>query len=98
MLTYKYTARDPKSGQKVTAFVQAENEKAAASLVQKEGLTPLSVAVVQESTGLGKFMHRIRMKDKILFSRQLSTLINAGLPLVQSLRSVNGHRSRAVFF
>jgi len=29
------------------------------------------------------------MKDKILFSRQLSTLINAGLPLLQALRSVN---------
>jgi type IV pilus assembly protein PilC len=31
----------------------------------------------------------VRTKDKVLFSRQLSTLINAGLPLVQSLRTVN---------
>ena len=34
------------------------------------------------------FLNRIKAKDKVLFSRQLSTLINAGLPLVQSLRSV----------
>ncbi len=30
---------------------------------------------------------RVRTKDKILFSRQLATLLNAGLPLVQALRS-----------
>src|SRR5690606_36731765 len=35
-----------------------------------------------------KFFNRISTKEKILFSRQLSTLINAGLPLLQSLRSV----------
>lgn len=38
--------------------------------------------------GLGRVFKRIKTKDKILFSRQLSTLINAGLPLVQSLRSI----------
>jgi type IV pilus assembly protein PilC len=32
--------------------------------------------------------NRVSIKDKVLFSRQLSTLINAGLPLVQSLRNV----------
>ena len=37
---------------------------------------------------MDKYLHRIKSKDKVLFSRQLSTLINAGLPLVQSLRNV----------
>jgi type IV pilus assembly protein PilC len=32
--------------------------------------------------------NRVKTSDKVLFSRQLSTLINAGLPLVQSLRNV----------
>ena len=90
MLTYTYTARDPASGQKIKAEVQAESEQAAARLIQKEGLAPLEVrAKSVEGTGIiSKYLYRIPSKDKVIFSRQLSTLINAGLPLVQSLRSV----------
>lgn len=37
MLTFSYVARDPASGQKVKAEVQAENEAAANKLVQQQG-------------------------------------------------------------
>lgn len=40
---------------------------------------------------------RIRTKDKIIFARQLSTLINAGMPLMQSLRSVEKQISNKAF-
>ncbi len=92
MLTFEYTARDPATGEKVTAQVEAENEQAAAKIVQKEGLAPISMKL-KNTDGKGiltKFTHRVKTKDKVLFSRQLSTLINAGLPLVQSLRNVAG--------
>lgn len=91
MLTFSYTARDPASGQKIKAEVQAETESAATKLVQQQGLAVLEIEVKQGgagSGGLGRLTRRIKTKDKILFSRQLSTLINAGLPLVQSLRSI----------
>lgn len=91
MLVFSYTARDPKTGQKVKAEVQADSEQAAAKLLSSQGLSPLEITLQKgaSTSGLGKFLHRIKTKDKILFSRQLSTLINAGLPLVQSLRSVS---------
>ncbi|MGH7239253.1 MAG: type II secretion system F family protein, partial [Candidatus Saccharimonadales bacterium] len=41
-----------------------------------------------QKAGGSRRYRRIRSKDKVLFSRQLATLINAGLPLVQSLRQV----------
>jgi type IV pilus assembly protein PilC len=89
MLTFTYTARNPSTGEKIKAEVQAENELAAAHLIQKEGYAPLDITVKNGSSGgLGKILNRIKAKDKIIFARQLSTLINAGLPLVQSLRSV----------
>lgn len=90
MLTYKYTARDAASGQKVSAELQAENERAAAKLIAKQGLTPIEISLAGDSKGPGKIFRKIRAKDRILFARQLSTLINAGLPLLQSLRTVNG--------
>ncbi|NBU34814.1 type II secretion system F family protein [bacterium] len=89
MLTYTYTARDTATGQKVKAEVQAESEQAAARLIQKEGLAPLEIKAKDiEGTGFKRFFNKVKTKDRVIFARQLSTLINAGLPLVQSLRSV----------
>jgi len=82
--TYTFTARNTTTGQKVSSTVQADSEKAAAKIIQEQGLSPLQIKAVKEG-GFGK---KVKGKDKILFARQLSTLINAGLPLVQSLRTV----------
>jgi type IV pilus assembly protein PilC len=89
MLNFKYTARDTATGQKITSEIQAENEQSAAKLIRGQGLSPIDIKVNEaQKKGPGKFFNRIKSKDKVLFSRQLATLINAGLPLVQSLRSV----------
>lgn len=90
MLSYRYTARDPSTGQYVKADVQAEDEISASKLIRKEGLVPIDITLAEKSaTGLRSRFNRVKSKDKVIFSRQLSTLINAGLPLVQSLRTVN---------
>lgn len=86
MLTFTYQARNAATGEKVKAQVQADNEQAASKLIKEQGLTPISIKL--EKSGGGNRFSRIKSKDKVLFSRQLATLINAGLPLVQSLRSV----------
>lgn len=89
MLNFQYTARDPSTGQKVKAQVQADSEQAAAKLLHDQGLAVLDIkALGGGGEGFGNYFKRVKTKDKILFSRQLSTLINAGLPLLQSLRSV----------
>jgi type IV pilus assembly protein PilC len=88
MLTFEYVATDATTGKKIRAEVQAESESAAAKILVKEGLSPLEIKLKGEGRGLNKFKNRVSSKDKVLFSRQLSTLINAGLPLTQSLRTV----------
>jgi type IV pilus assembly protein PilC len=98
MLDFKYTARDPATGKKVSATVQADSEQAAAAVIQNEGLSPIEITAQGTSRkGVGRFLHRIKIKDKVLFSRQLSTLINAGLPLVQSLRNVSSQTQNKAF-
>lgn len=84
MATYTFTARNPQTGQKVTSTVQADNDRAAAKAIEDQGLSPLDIKLEKE----GGFGRKVKTKDRILFARQLSTLINAGLPLVQSLRTV----------
>ena len=99
MLTFVYTAKDPASGQKITAEVEAQNEAAAAKLIKREGLAPLSIVVKGKrgSNIFRRFTNRIKTKEKVIFSRQLSTLINAGLPLTQSLRNVVDQTSNKAF-
>ncbi|HET7060448.1 MAG TPA: type II secretion system F family protein [Candidatus Saccharimonadales bacterium] len=95
MINFTYEAKNAKTGKKVKARVQADSEQAASKLIREQGLTPLSI---KADRGEGHFRwHRIRTKDKVLFSRQLSTLINAGLPLVQSLRSVSQQTTNKAF-
>lgn len=89
MLTYEYTARDAKSGKVIKAEVQAQSEQAAAKVLADQGLAPTEIKIKGEDNGLlSRFTGRVKSKDRVLFARQLSTLINAGLPLTQSLRTV----------
>ena len=89
MLTFEYTARNSTDGSKIKSTVSADSEQAAAKLIRDKGMSPLSIKQMSmDNTGFNKYFNRIQTKDKVLFSRQLSTLINAGLPLVQSLRNV----------
>jgi len=86
MINYTYEAKEAKTGKKIKAQVQADNEQNAAKLIKAQGLTPLSIKA--ERGARSGFLNKVSTKDKVLFSRQLSTMINAGLPIVQSLRSV----------
>ena len=97
MLTFQYTARNTQTGQRVKAEVQAQNEQEAAKLIRKEGLAPIQIKLLGKGNSLTKRFNRVHSKDKVLFSRQLSTLINAGLPLVQSLRSVGDQTTSKPF-
>src|SRR5438309_351444 len=90
MLTYKFTARDPATGKKVESEVQAENEKAAAKAIKGQGYSPLEIDLADATEGVTGLRNHVKTKDKVIFSRQLSTLINAGLPLAQALRNVEG--------
>ncbi len=89
MLSYTYTARNPQTGKQVKATVEADSEAAAAKLISKQGLVATSIELQSERSGLFGGKGKVKAKDRVLFSRQLSTLINAGLPLLQALRSVN---------
>ena len=90
MLTFNYVAHKNDTGEIVKAEVQAENERAAAKLLMSQGLFPVTIENKAEGGILGKagLGKGVGAKDRVIFTRQLSTLINAGLPLTQSLRTV----------
>jgi type IV pilus assembly protein PilC len=90
MLSYTYTARNPQTGKIIKSTVEADSEAAAAKLISNEGLVATDIHLAAEGFSLfRRHKSKVNIKDKVLFSRQLSTLINAGLPLLQALHSVN---------
>lgn len=89
MRKYHYEAKDKTTDKIVKATVQAESEREAAKLLTTQGFAPINITESKsEESFFAKFTGRITTKDKVVFSRQLSTLIAAGLPLSQSLRTL----------
>jgi len=87
---FNYEAKDLSTGKIVKASVQADTESAAAKLLLSQGFTPQNITEASDDGGfLAKYTGRITTKDKVVFSRQMATLIGAGLPLTQSLRTVH---------
>jgi len=86
---FNYEARDQATNKIVKASLQADSENAAARLLIKQGFAPLSIKEqIGDGSFLAKITGRITTKDKVVFTRQLATLIGAGLPLSQSLHTV----------
>ena len=88
MKRYNYRAKDKKTGKMVKGSIQADNERLAGRLIVEQDLIPDSVVEEGTNNPLAKFASRITTKDRIMFTRQLATLIGAGLPLSASLRTV----------
>jgi len=98
MQTFEYVAHKSSTGEIVKADVQAESEKAAAKLLMAQDMFPVTIELkgapgLLAKTGLND---HVGAKDRVIFTRQLSTLINAGLPLTQSLRTVQEQVSSKV--
>lgn len=89
MKRFDYQAKDTSTNKIVKATVQADSESAAAKLLIAQGFTPLDIKEAnEEGNFINRITGRITTKDKIVFTRQLATLIGAGLPLSQSLHTV----------
>src|SRR3990167_10020431 len=86
MKRFKYKAKDQES-RLVSGEVEANNEQLAAKLVRQKGLIVISISPSSDLSF--NFIKNIRMRvtgsDIANFTRQLATMINAGLPLTEAL-------------
>ena len=87
MRHFSYRAKDGK-GKPIKGVLQAENENAAGKMLLDQGLVPDRITEVDEAGLIGKLKKRVSTKDKIIFTRQFATLIGAGLPLSNTLRTL----------
>jgi len=85
MNTYSYLAKE-KDGKTVMGTLDAASDSEVAELLHKKGLVILSIEQAKQKKARVSFaVGRVKSDDLVVFSRQLATMINAGIPLVQSL-------------
>src|SRR3569623_1886288 len=82
-----YVARDTASGREVRSSVEAATEQAAISALLNRNMLVVSI---QEKIGKkGKTAGgKVALADLVIFTRQLATMIDAGLAMVQSLQGL----------
>ncbi|MCJ7797395.1 MAG: type II secretion system F family protein [Thermoleophilia bacterium] len=87
MSTYVYTAR-PDRGAQLKGQVQGESKAAVAADLRRKGLTVLAIDEKRTSISINELLEgftAIKPRDKVIFSRQFATMINAGLALLRAL-------------
>src|SRR3989344_1367003 len=86
MRRFKYKAKDLK-GEVVIGEVEAANEQHAAKLIRSRDLILITLKPIRELPfNFGKKMGRkVTSSDVTTLTRQLATMVNAGLPLTESL-------------
>ena len=87
MASYSYTAREAATGREIRSTLDAQNEQAAIIALLGRNLLVLSI---QEKIGKkGKSSGgAVSLADLVVFTRQLATMIDAGLAMVQSLQAL----------
>lgn len=94
MAYFVYTARD-RSGASVDGNMEADSSSRVADALLQQGLTPLQISqknkpVEQTEADLNTtleqwFAPKVKIEDVIMLSRQLRTLLKAGVPILRGL-------------
>ncbi len=96
MAVYEYKALSA-DGHAVSGIVDAESPKAARGKLRKQGLFPTDilegkgvprVAALSRDVDVKKYLVRVTGRDISLMTRQLATLVGAGVPLIESLTTL----------
>lgn len=91
MAAFAYTALDARGKQR-KGVLEADSIRQIRQLLRDQNLVPLDVDIAVErkakSSGVFSMGRRIGALDRVLLTRQLATLIGAGLPIEEALQAV----------
>lgn len=101
MEKFEYTAKD-KSGEIKTGTITSNSKELAVENLKKQGISPIVVKKAKKKLSLDMNISfltpkSVKTKDMVIFTRQLSTMINAGVPLVRSLSTMQQQTDNPYF-
>jgi type IV pilus assembly protein PilC len=97
MPQFSYQARDSQ-GRKIVGKVEANSKEAAASVLHEKHLLIISLQQRSDTfiTELSASMSKVKADDIVNFTRQLATMINAGLPLLKAFAVLDSQAKPAM--
>ncbi len=93
-MQFIYKAKEP-NGRVVKGVVEAADNKAALSRLASQRLTVIEL--IQKDVKKKFFKSKVNNSDVVIFSRQLSTLVSAGVPIVQGLNILEAQAENPAF-
>jgi type IV pilus assembly protein PilC len=88
-------------GQVREGMVEATDLNAAAGILERNGLVPISITEEKKAFGVIKALEKmwegVSQKELVMFFQQLSTLIEAHVPVVSALRTIEDQTSNRFF-
>ena len=88
LFNYKATAKD---GKTVSGTAEAANRQALVTLLRKQDIHPILIEETKAKSKSGSLFgkkKKVKLNDLVIFTRQLSTMISAGVPLARSLSAL----------
>ncbi len=81
---FQYNAKDT-NGHTVSGIVEANTDNEVAEILHKKDLIIVSIEPAKQKKAPKRKDKKVKLDDLVIFSRQLATMIDAGIPLVQAL-------------
>ncbi|MEW5682763.1 MAG: type II secretion system F family protein [Pseudomonadota bacterium] len=92
MAHFQYTARDA-SGKAISGDIEANTESAAADLLRRRNMIPLTIVLQPADTTMSLNMpvlwqRKVSLTDLIMLSRQMYSLMKAGIPIIRAIEGL----------
>jgi type IV pilus assembly protein PilC len=97
MSQFTFSAQS-KDGQVIHGHIEAVSREVATEMIIKQGHRPISIS--QKSTGgsaLAFLKPKIKSGELVIFTRQLSTMVSAGVPLLRALNTLTEQTENKTF-
>ncbi len=94
---FSYTAT--KDGKTITGTLEASTKAAAIASLRKQGAQPVIVKVARQHKNPMNLLgaKKVKLKDLAVFTRQLSTMVSAGVPLTRALSTLQTQTKNKYF-
>ncbi len=85
-MKFSYTAT--KDGKTFQGVVEAVDRDAVVALLNKQGAHPVIIKLESNKASKGGRKKKVKLKELVVFTRQLSTMISAGVPLTRAISTL----------
>ena len=99
-MRFTYTAID-KSGKRTSGAIEASSEESASETLKAREMRPIRIKADSggflTNSPFSAKNRKVKLKEIMIFTRQLSTMINAGVPLVRSMATLQSQTENPAF-